>query len=413
MNATAFLAEAAATCRTANAGCFRWLLGRPEITGYGVGSFLNTRQNSLTLADYGDADGWRSPRFLSGWIQGRGLEALVTHAAALAGRDPVLAAALEARARRLAPALAELAADCQGHAYFAYDLTAAGGPLPVRPGPDDAPVAQARPVGLYTYSDAFVAKGLVAAAAAFAPETLDARLAGLAAVVAAIEGGRFQIDEKAVLGPAALAAEPDDFGPRMILLGAAGLLHRIGRPEATAFADRFIDHVIRRHFDPASGLVRNVPGEDVCNVGHGIEFVGFALQHLGPDADPGLIATLERIVVASFSAGFVGPGISLAVSVATGAARSPHCPWWSLPETMRAAALAFARTGSDAALEVWRAAHRAFFTRYWRADAGLAYQTMTAAGPADVVPATPDLDPGYHTGLSLDAAAAVAEAAAG
>ena len=29
---------------------------------------------------------------------------------------------------------------------------------------------------------------------------------------------------------------------------------------------------------------------------------------------------------------------------------------------------------------------------------------MTADGPADFVPATPDLDPGYHTGLSLLAA---------
>ena len=42
------------------------------------------------------------------------------------------------------------------------------------------------------------------------------------------------MDEKAEIGPAALAAQPDDFGPRMILLGAAGLLHRIGRPQAAA-----------------------------------------------------------------------------------------------------------------------------------------------------------------------------------
>jgi len=34
----------------------------------------------------------------------------------------------------------------------------------------------------------------------------------------------------------------------------------------------------------------------------------------------------------------------------------------------------------------------------------VAYQTMTKEGPIDWVPATPDLDPGYHTGLSLLAA---------
>jgi hypothetical protein len=77
---------------------------------------------------------------------------------------------------------------------------------------------------------------------------------------------------------------------------------------------------------------------------------------------------------------------------------------------MRAAALVYARTRNDDVLAVWQAAHRAFFSLYWRADAGVAYQTRTVDGPVDYVPATPDLDPGYHTGLSLDAAAAVAEA---
>ena len=35
---------------------------------------------------------------------------------------------------------------------------------------------------------------------------------------------------------------------------------------------------------------------------------------------------------------------------------------------------------------------------------------MTVDGPIDHVPATPDLDPGYHTGLSLLAAIEVADA---
>jgi hypothetical protein len=406
MSAAAFLAETARTCRAANAASLDWLLARPEIEG----GFLNTRQSSITLADYEVGDGWRSPRYLSGWIQGRGLEALIGHANALATRDPARSATLMARARRLAPLLAELAADCQDHVYFAYDLAALGGPEPVRPGRDDRPEPQARPVWLYTYADAFAAKGLVAAAAALAPETVRRRLATLAEVIAAIESGRFQMDEKAVLGSAALAAQADDFGPRMILLGAAGLLHRLGHSDATAYADRFIAHILDRHYDLPTGLLRNVPGEDACNVGHGIEFVGFALQHLKADADIGLIATLERILVASFAAGFVGPGITLSVSVATGKALSPYCPWWSLPETMRAAALVYARTRNDDVLAVWQAAHRAFFSLYWRADAGVAYQTRTVDGPVDYVPATPDLDPGYHTGLSLDAAAAVAEA---
>jgi hypothetical protein len=393
-----FFRDAATTCRAANAAALDALLARPDL---GAG-FVDTKQNSITLADYGPADGWRAPRFLYGWIQGRALEALSTHADALAARDPDRAARLKTRAARLETALAALVASQADHAYFCYDRDAAP-PLPVRPDAAGTPVAQARPAGIFTYADAFAAKGLVAA------RPTPARLAALAAVIAAIEAGRFQIDEKAELGEVALAGQPDDFGPRMILLGAAGLLHRLGHAAATGFADRFITHVLDRHLDARTGLLRNVPGADACNVGHGIEFVGFALQHLPEGADPGLVATLERILAASFAAGFVGPGIALSVSVATGAALDDRCPWWSLPEAMRAAALVYARTGGDAALRVWRTAHDAFFRHYWRPEAGLAYQTLTAAGPLDFVPATPDLDPGYHTGLSLDAAAAVAE----
>jgi mannose/cellobiose epimerase-like protein (N-acyl-D-glucosamine 2-epimerase family) len=186
----------------------------------------------------------------------------------------------------------------------------------------------------------------------------------------------------------------------------------LGLADHAAYAERFIGHVLERHFDPATGLMRNVPGQDACNVGHGIEFVGFALDWLGADADSGLAATLERVLVASFRAGFVGPGITLSVSAATGQAQSQHCPWWSLPETIRAAALCHQRTGSADTLDVWRRADAAFFGSYWRGEPPIAYQTLTAAGPVDFVPATPDLDPGYHTGLSLLAAIHAADALA-
>jgi hypothetical protein len=81
-------------------------------------------------------------------------------------------------------------------------------------------------------------------------------------------------------------------------------------------------------------------------------------------------------------------------------------PWWSLPETMRAAAFActvvegervevFARMATECS--------EAFFGHYVRKELGLmAVQTLNADGSvADVVPATPDADPGYHTGLSV------------
>src|SRR5690606_12121348 len=104
------------------------------------------------------------------------------------------------------------------------------------------------------------------------------------------------------------------------------------------------------------------------------------------------------------AAGFHDPGIRLTVSAKTGEPLSPYCPWWSLPETIRSAALAYERSGRQEVLAVWQKAHTAFFTNYWRGASAIAYQTRTEAGAVDYVPATPDLDPGYHTGLSLLAA---------
>jgi hypothetical protein len=342
-------------------------------------------------------DGYRGPHYLHGWIQGRGLEALAEHGAALAQDDPALSARCRDAARGLHEALAGLRAP-SGHVFFRYD--AALLPLLCTPG---APVRRQRAAaGVHTYSDAFAAKGLVAAARWLGDTRLPEWQAYLARVIDAVDAGRFQMDETAPLGDAALAAQPDDYGPRMILLGAAHLA------ADARFADRFIDHILTRHLDAATGLLRDVPGEDACNPGHAIEFVGFALAHLPADADRGLIAALGRILSASFRAGFGGPGIALRVSVRTGAALSPYRPWWSLPETVRAAALLWARTRSETALAIWQAADAAFFGQYWLGDPPVAIQTRDGDGPVDYVPATPDLDPGYHTGLSLLAAQRVA-----
>lgn len=390
-----FIEEARRVYTQANAASLRWLLARPLL---GPG-FLNSKQNSITLADYGPADGLRSPEFTYGWIQGRGLEALVTHAAFFAESDPELTQSIDATARGLYAVLQGLWAR-DGHAYFCYDTEL----RPVIAAPDGSAALQAQPADIYTYSDIFVLKGLIAAAARYDRASLAGYLAALPALADAIEGGRFQMDQRRELSAETAAVQPDDLGPRMILLGAAGMLNRIGQPEAAGFADRIVAHVLGRHLDPVTGLLRNVPGEDACNVGHGIELVGFAFDYLPANADPALVKTLETILLASFKAGFRKPGLRLSVSIETGEPTSPYCPWWSLPETIRSAALCHERTGNPQVLDVWRQAHGAFFDTYWRGEPALAYQTMTDDGPVDFVPATPDLDPGYHTGLSLLAA---------
>jgi hypothetical protein len=402
MSAQAFLAAARERYADANAATLRWMLDRPAR----LGRFLNTKQHPVTLTDYGPDDGHRAPGYIYGWIQGRGLESLVTHAAFFDRSDPALAAALDRAAAALYDALSALQAR-DGHAWFTYDAELS----PVYPDAEGVIRPQVSPGDVYTYADTFVAKGLIAAAVRLGrTEGLGRHVAYFRQVVAAIEDGRFQIEERRPLSPAELERQPHDFGPRMIALGAAGMLRRLGLPDETAYADRFIGHILAHHYDAGSGLLANVPGEDACNVGHGIEFVGFALDHLPAGADPALVRRLESTLLASFRAGFVGPGIALAVSTRTGAVLNSLCPWWSLPETIRSAALCYERTRNPEALEVWERADRAFFELFWRGTPPVAFQTMTQEGPIDYVPATPDLDPGYPTGLSLLAAIHVADA---
>ncbi len=379
-----------------NAATLRWMLARKPLHG----TYLNTKMNPLTLVDYADADGWRGPDHIYGWIQGRGLESAVTHAEAFAAIAPDIELGLDAAGRTLYAALDQLLTR-DGHVSFCYDAEM----RPARFLDVAQHVPQQQDADIYTFSDTFAAKGLVAAAARYAPADLPRQLVALQRVIDAIEDDRFQIDEKQPITAANRAAQGDDFGTRMIMLSAGALLTRIGRRDLTGFADRFIAHVIDRHFDPATGLLRNVHGQDNCNVGHGIEFVGFALDYYrNEDIAPDLLRVLETILVSSFDRGYQGPGVRLVVSAATGQPISPYCPWWTLPETIRAAALCYERTNSAAVMRVWDEADRAFFERYWRPGTGIAYQCLTDDGPIDYVPATPDLDPGYHTALSLLAA---------
>lgn len=387
---------AAARYRAAISNGLRWMLSRPAL---GAG-WLNTKQDSFSLRDYDASDGVRGPGFVYGWIQGRGLEALATHAAALQGRDDTLAAACDQAGQRLYRLLAETVA-AEGHAYFLYDA----GMHPVRL-EGETPVPQTRAAEIFTCSDVFAAKGLLAAAHRYAPADLPNHLAWLARIVEAVETGRFQMDESAPLSTASIANEKENFAPRMILLGACALLRRIGQAQAADFGERFLAHVLKEHLHAESGLLRETRQEDICNPGHAAELVAFALD---AGLREGREELLTRLLLAHAKAGLVGPGMALRLTASTGAVLDARCPWWSLPETIRAAALLHRATANPAALRLWERADNAFFRQYWRPHAGLAYQVLDAEGPVDFVPATPDLDPGYHTGLSLLRAAEVAE----
>ena len=362
---------------------------------------INTKLNSITLKNYSRQDGLRSEEFVYGWIQGRGLEAMVTQAAWFANFNTDMANArlarrLEHKVAELYPLLRNLFHSGQG-AYFCYNKNF----QPVCCSDPEGSTHQQRDPGIATYSDLFVIKGLIAAASRFVPEDLPEHLSALETVINAINNNQFLIAEANHITQSALTEQLPDFGPKMIALSAASLLRRVHLEKMDTFSARFINDVIDEHLDRKSGLVATIPGGEQCNIGHSIEFAGLALEtsKVEPGSDLGKL--LCEIIDVAFNTGFNGTGLLLTVDIPTRQATSDICPWWSLPECIRAASLGYELTGSGKMLKIWKTAHAAFFRNYWRHTPPVAYQALTKVGPIDIVPATPDLDPGYHTGLGL------------
>ena len=386
-----WLSSAAKRYDECNRATLEFILSRAPLKG----AFVDTKVHSITGENYDGTCGIRGPEFTFGWIQGRALEALITFARFYHDCDPDLSRRLVDRARLLFDGLDALF-QRDGHVYFLYDRNL----QPVR-ATADGTISQQADRDIFTYSDAFAAKGLFAASRVFAPDRPSPYLDYLLSVIEAVEDGRFQMSETAPISRKSVTGQADDFGPRMILLGAAGLLHRHGGTAHTEFADRFIDHVLDRHHHAPTGLLLNVPGDDTCNVGHAIELCGFGFEHLQSVPDDTRLQKLGSVLVRSLQVGLQGPGIALYLSAATGRATSAHYPWWPMPEAIRACALGMHLDPGLNLQTLWKRCDHAFFTDYWQASRGFAFQTRDVLEPVDFVPATPDLDPGYHTGLSL------------
>ena len=183
------------------------------------------------------------------------------------------------------------------------------------------------------------------------------------------------------------------------------MLKRFGLGGEAGFGLRFIKHILDTHqaVSPAiaSPVLLDLPDQPICNPGHALEFSGFGLEFLCGQADAETLSGLQSLIKNHFALGFSPPGIRLKVDSVTGESLSPYFPWWSVAETIRAAALGFEHGQDEAILAIWQQAHETFFNGYWQTSPAIAYQTKTVEGPVDFVPSTPDLDPGYHTGMSL------------
>ncbi len=410
-------------------------------------ALLDTKMDILSGKDFPDDDELRGKRSVFAWIQGRGLEALAGHARWVAGLESLSPDQRDSLASRIAKALKavtdrmeQLRAANAGRLSFMMTLQGrplhldAQGRVVAKPPRRDAPAG---------FSDLFHAKGLGAAAALLGDagrlRTAEERFQR---VCGEIRAGRFVTDQEALdpKNPVRPAPGRHSLGPRMIAIGGAALFAELtGSRRYRDVGLEFVEHVLRFHAHLPGAA--DAPGEDYdvwefvddrglpyreeggavrSDPGHATEFAGLSLKFLRVCETAGLwdaadaekVRTLRerlgRVLVRNFANGFSrsGIGVCKAFDLAARRAINTDMPWWPLPEALRAAAEAWAVAPPEARAqfaEIGRRCSNAFLRHFVRPDRRLmANQTVGADGrPVAVIPATPDADPGYHTGLSL------------
>ena len=404
--------------------------------------WIDTKMSLITGEDFPQDAPARGRGTVYGWIQGRGLEALAGHIRRFTGRSDVagateLAQRLRQMMRQALDALREARARNGGHAFFFMDPR--GAPFTLA---DDG---SAQPVALtadspHGFSDLFCAKGMYAAARVLedADALAEAREYFLA-VDKALCGKSFVSDQQTLdpKNPVKPVPGRHSHGPRMIQIGGAAVL--LEQEQSAQMLELGLGH-IRFIFENYLNVGGRWPdltewdyvefldddgqpyrsdGAIISDPGHALEFVGLGLKFTAiakrlPAAEPYLAeidaieSRMPQILRRNFANGFqAAGGICKTYDLSARAAVNSDMPWWSLPETVRAALSCWAISTDDGqraeCLGIASACHNAFVTHYVRPELHLmAVQTRDVDGNVvDVIPGTSDADPGYHTGLSL------------
>ncbi len=399
----------------------------------GAYPFVDTKLDLRTGRDHPAGDLVRGFGTIYGWIQGRGLEAVAGHAlwaeADSRPRLQELAPRLRAMTAAVLGSVRRLRARNEGHLFFF--MSPDGSPFAIGPGDRREPVTitAATPSG---FSDLFGAKGLFAGARLLGEAAAEAEaVEWMGRVSADIWSRRFASDQQPLdpTNPIETLPGRHGHGAYMIQLGAAAQGARAGLPGAVDEGLRLIRHELDNHanldgrpgfqegdfweFVDDEGRPLREEGRILSDPGHALEFVGLAFKLLreagsrpeGADFTVPLFRVLDQV----FGYGFQPEPGGICKAYDLVARRPIHTgmPWWSLPETIRAAALCW-RTlddeeGKRRCLRIWAACHNAFFEHFLRPEVHLMAVQMRAAdgSVSPAIPATADADPGYHTGLSL------------
>ncbi len=395
--------------------------------------WIDTKFDILAGRDYPDDDAMRGYKTVYGWIQGRGLEALATilkEHSEFHNREKFSALAAECIAilRDVLHNLYDVWQCNNGHITFMMDVA----------GKSIVPI---RGSG-YTITDVFCSKGMLAAASVLGEkeilkDAIDYCLSCYRSVIdGTIVNDQIVFDAK---NPAVAQEGKVSHAPFMLEIGAMALLAEHAElNNIVRMGFTVIEHIIEHHininnkwdklepfdfveFIDSRGELFVTDGRILSDPGHAIEFVGLSLKFIDVIkcrrmADykenkklAGIADVLYPVLIRNFRRGFNAKtgGIYKTVDLLMGEPVNSDMPWWSLPETMRAAikgAKLFTETErKQNCLAIFGKSHNAFVSHYIREDKYLlAVQTRDENGNmVSRIPATPDIDPCYHTGLSL------------
>jgi mannose/cellobiose epimerase-like protein (N-acyl-D-glucosamine 2-epimerase family) len=402
--------------------------------------FVNTKLSLITGEDFPDGDSVRGKNAVYGWIQGRALEALAGHARWMAFK-PGIEKLVEQMETSMKQVLSQLRAMREKNGgYLSFFMHPDGAPFRLDEGGRPTSLDE-RDVQTYGFSDLFSSKGMYAAASYLGDDDaiLEAR-EYINAVEESIWDNTFRSDQVSLdpKNPVEPKTGYHPQGPFMIQIGSVALLAEAGHPTAIERGLALIEHELGSYAnldERVRGLEEGDFWEGVCedgnpfrddegvllsDPGHSLEFVGLSMKFVRAAEAAGYADEDQRerlaevrgvlpiVLGRNFANGYIDDpgGISKAFDLTTRTHLNNDMPWWNLPETIRSATycLSYSEDETEKAmcLRVFRDCHNAFL-KFVRPDLHLmAYQTRNSSGePVDVIPATADADPGYHTGLSL------------
>jgi mannose/cellobiose epimerase-like protein (N-acyl-D-glucosamine 2-epimerase family) len=399
--------------------------------------FIDTKLNIITGENiYPPAPGqdYNAKNIIFSWIQGRGMEALVGHAQWLDKEIPKNRERIKKIRiilEKVTAKMEECRAKNNGRMFFI--MNESGDFLEVADDGKLCPAENVHPNA--NFSDLFYSKGLLAAAS-----YLDKKDLVLEAekyfeeVIKDIRSEAFVSDQQSFDPKNKVAFIEGKLlqGPCMISLDGVALAAQIcDRKKWLRIAREMIEHIFAKHINigqfenfekydfweavDTSGQPWEEDNKVLCDPGHALEFIGLSLKcilQMRSDTSTETLSFLEKcrqhlppLLKHCYKLGFApkAGGIIKAFDLRRRKPINTDMPWWSLPETIRAAAEIFEFTEDESALDILCECADCFFSNYLNpAVHSMAYQTRNNDGKvAEVIPATPDADPGYHTGLSL------------